>query len=372
MRKLATLAAALAMAGFQAAGSAAGPAKPSLPPGAAWELRLLGIDAPAKIAQLRALAGRRVVKLAIVGTGGVSKRLLESKLSPLSALEYRMGPNFPNSDPGRRTHDTSAMGVVLDLTNALGVRLHVRVYQPADKVSEVAKAFRAAGKDAHVVSLYQTFWSDSGPILEAIRAGGGALFISPYGEVGKPTSLTPQGHAHRPWGKGVDHFVTAAPLARRKSNGKITNVSDRGPKDTEIINFLAPSYYASGPGGTCPAAEVAVAVACYIYASAPAKPDPTAVVSLMRRTAKVDEDLIASTPPFSRETVETFKKSIERYVHPPAGKRRRLDAPGLLNLYGAYLRIRSGWPGQSDSAPVRPSRRGSGLGSTPTSRPAGR
>jgi hypothetical protein len=60
----------------------------------------------------------------------------------------------------------------------------------------------------------------------------------------------------------------------------------------------------------------------------------------MRQTSKVDEGLIASTPPFSRATAETFKNAVQSYTHPPAGSRRKLDAPGLLNLCDAYLRMK--------------------------------
>lgn len=134
------------------------------------------------------------------------------------------------------------------------------------------------------------------------------------------------------------------PLARKGSPGALCGVQRRDVNDTEVVNFIAPSFYASGPGGTCPSASVAVAVACYIYAASPVGPTPAEVISLMRRTSKVNERLISSTPPFSQAAVATLKKTIQDYTEPQAGHERRLDAPGILNLYDAYLQIEEGWP----------------------------
>jgi len=314
---------------------------PPVAVGAAWEIRLLGLDTPEKLRQLRELSGRRPVVLADVGTGGVSVSVLAGRGGKNVSIEYRMGPNFPNCDPKRNTHDTQMIRCITDITCALGVKLKVLVYQPADKPAQIARAFTEAGKEADIICFYQSYWGDNRPILAALRNADRALIISPYAETGPPTSRTPQGHAHRPWGKGIDHFVTVVPLAR-KDNGSLCPVSDRDEHDTEVINFVAPSFYASSRGGTCPSALVATAAACYLYAAAPRRPAPAEVISLMRQTSKVDESLIASTPPFSRATAETFKKAVQSYTHPPAGKRRKLDAPGLLNLYDACMRMQEG------------------------------
>ena len=335
-------------ASTSAPGPATAPARPpsakQMPPvavGAAWEIRLLGLDTPEKLRQLRELSGRRPVVLADVGTGGVSVSVLAGRGGKNVSIEYRMGPNFPNCDPKRNTHDTQMIRCITDITCALGVKLKVLVYQPADKPAQIARAFTEAGKEADIICFYQSYWGDNRPILAALRNADRALIISPYAETGPPTSRTPQGHAHRPWGKGIDHFVTVVPLAR-KDNGSLCPVSDRDEHDTEVINFVAPSFYASSRGGTCPSALVATAAACYLYAAAPRRPAPAEVISLMRQTSKVDESLIASTPPFSRATAETFKKAVQSYTHPPAGKRRKLDAPGLLNLYDACMRMQEG------------------------------
>jgi len=311
---------------------------------AAWELRLLGVDTLEKLAHLRAISDRRTLSLGVVGTSGVSGSSLAGKLGKNVTVEYRMGPNSPNCDPQSNTHDTQQLAVALDIINALGVKLKVLSYQAPNTIAGFTEAFAQAGRDADIVVMYQSVWNNIEPIVQSIRDSEKALFISPYVETGPSTNRTHQGYAHRPWGKGIDHFVTVVPLARKTPSGALCSVQRRDANDTEVINFIVPSFYASGTGGTCPSASVAVAVACYIYAACPVQPTPPEVISLMRRTSKVDEQLISSTPPFSRATVATLKKTIQDYVEPQAGHERRLDAPGILNLYDAYLQIEEGWP----------------------------
>jgi len=312
---------------------APGKQDPNLSDAAAWELRLLGVDTREKLRKLQKSSSQREVILADVGTGGVSKSLLAER----ATIEYRMGPNFPDCDPHNNTHDTEMLNIILDITNALNIKVKVLVYQPAADIMEICQAFSQALQEADLVCFYQSYWSDVDRIVAALRTNDKVLLLSPYVETGPPTNQTPQGYAHHPWGEGIDHFVTVAPLAK-KSNGDLTGVSDRDSNDTEIINFIAPSYYANSSGVTCPSAAVAVAVACYIYASSPTKPTPQEVISLMRRTSVVNEKLIAATPPFSRETVVTFKKFIKNYIHTDTDHRRKLDAPGLLNLYNIFLK----------------------------------
>jgi len=330
-----------------ASGAAPAGRTPKIAAGAAWELRLLGVDTPRKLQELRTLSARRPVMLADVGTGGVSRSVLAAKSARSVPVEYRLGPNFPNCDPKGNTHDTQMIRCITDITRALGITVRILVYQPTDDSRQIAEAFHKAGREAAIICFFQSYWGDNRPILKALRGAGKAMIISPYAETGPPTIRTPQGHAHRPWGNGIDHFVTVAPLAR-KSDGSLCSVSDRNKEDTEIINFVAPSYYASGPGGTCPSALVATAFACYIYAASPTRPTPKQMIALMRGTSDIDEARIMSTRPFSRATAETFRKAVRRYTQPNAGKRRKLDAPGLLNLYKAFRRIRGGWPGPVD------------------------
>jgi len=315
---------------------------PNIAEGAAWELRMLGVDTPEKLQELRKISNRRPVTLAVIGTGGVSKSVLAAKLGEKVTVEYRMGPNFPNCDPNSNTHDTQMVRVISEITNAIRIKLKVLVYQPSEVRSELAEAFSSAGQTADIICFYQSYWDNIDPILESLRNAGKSLIISPYVAVGdRRTNRTPQGYAHKPWSESIDHFVTVAPLAR-KSNGGLTGVSDRDSNDTEIINFVAPSYYANGPGGTCPSAAVAVSVACYLYASNETPPRPSEIISIMRETSVIDGKLIASMPPFSQETAVNFKNAVHKYTRPEPSRRRRLDAPGLLNLYRAYLQIREG------------------------------
>ena len=337
-----------AAAPARAASAPATSTRPAVEPAsAAWELRMLGMDTPGKLQDMRGISGRRPVTLAVVGTGGVSRSVLTARLGQGFAVEYRMGARDPNRD----THDTQMLAVTSDLTLALGVRIKVLVYQPADSPGEVAAAFREAGKAADIICFYQSYWDGIDPILGALRDANRALILTPYAEVGdRRTNGAPQGHSHKPWGGGIGHLATVAPLAR-SSRGELTPVADRDGNDTEIINLVAPSYHASGPGGTCPSAAVAVAAACYLYAASPTRPTPAEAISILRETSSIDADLIASTPPFSRETVLQFQKAIREYAQPEPGKRRRLDAPGLLNLHRAFLRVQ-GPPEKPATAPA--------------------
>ena len=333
--------AGIAVAPGRGAPGPAAASQPAVEPAsAAWELRMLGVDTPDKLRDLRGIGGRRLVTLAVVGTGGVSESVLAPRAGRDFAVEYRMGARDPNGN----THDTQMVAVTSDITLALGVRLKVLVYQPPDSPAELAEAFRQAGKAADIICFYQSYWEGIGPILDALREANLSVILTPYAEVGDPrTSRTPQGHSRKPGGGGIGHLATVAPLAR-KSGGELTTVADRDPNDTEIINFVAPSYHANGPGGTCPSAAVAVAAACYVYAASPARPTPAEALRVLRETSCIDGNLIASTPPFSRETAVRFEKAVREYTQPERGARRRLDAPGLLNLHRAFLRM--GKPGE--------------------------
>ena len=105
-----------------------------------------------------------------------------------------------------------------------------------------------------VVAFFQSFWgSETAQIVQSIREAEGCLFVSPYVEHGGlPTSTCVQGHSAKPWGEGLVNFVTASPVAR-KAPGEFINPAN-GEGDMEVVNFAAPSYYASGAGGTCPSA----------------------------------------------------------------------------------------------------------------------
>ncbi len=303
-------------------------------PGAWWELRMLGVTNLRKLDRVAALP-HRPVTLAIVGQGGVSRSLIEPVLRRGNAFEYRAGATDPQSE----THDTSAARVILDLTSALGVRVKVLAWQPGDDFADVASDMKAAAREADIVAFFQSFWSgDMVQIADAIRASTGCLFISPYAEFeGRPTCTCVQGCSAKPWSVGLGHFVTVAPIAR-SAPGEVLQPASGGA-DAEVINFLAPSYYASGPGGTCPSAEVADAVAAYIVASATRKPGPLDVVRLMRETSTIDEDALTTAREYNFTLVRKAAAQIRALVSPDAGKPRKLDAAGVLNLWRIYLRL---------------------------------
>lgn len=303
---------------------------------AAWELKCLGVNDEAKLKAMFDFPKQRRVSLAVVGQGGVSTRGRLARFFKAGNTVTYHGCK----DAGRCTHDTGQVEVILDVTAALGVQVDLHVYQPGESYSDVAQKFGDAAEVADVVCLYQSFWGPNAKqITKAIRESPSALFVSPYvGYQKRPTSEAPQGSALKPWVKGsIEHFVLAVPLARRKMKGDIETPLDRGPQDTEAINFIAPSHHSSG--GTCPAGGTTAACAIYLYATTPHKPKPKEVIDVLRATSEVDRDVITSVPEFDDACVERLQKKIDLLLHPREGKQRKLDAPGVLNLYGAHLRV---------------------------------
>ncbi|MFH0964531.1 MAG: hypothetical protein V2A58_11045 [Planctomycetota bacterium] len=312
---------------------AAGPA--DLTDAARWELAMLGVPAE-RLADLARLPSNPV-RLAVVGQGGVSATLLAPLLASPDALAYH-----GCKDPNANTHDTQQVRVILELLRPLGVDLRIDVWQPGESFFEVADAFREASLVADVVVTYQSFWGENAAaITAAIRESPRALVISPYVEFqARPTSECPQGSAFKPWDPGsIPHFVTVAPLSKRSGDGAILRPSARDARDSEVISFVAPSFHASGPGGTCPAASVVVAVACYIYASGSPKPSPAAVIALMRETSRIDAAALTSLPPFTDAASQRLAADVKELSSPPDNRPRKLDAPGVLNLKEIHLEI---------------------------------
>jgi len=304
------------------------------PTGAEWELRALGVPVGERLDAARAIAGRRPVVLAIVGQGGVSEALLEPALGDHATLEYRDGA----TDPGTNTHDTAAARVILDLTSRLGVQVRLLVYQPGLPFRDVADAMAKAGGEADIVVFFQSFWGpDASCITDSIGQAERCLFISPYVAYRSyPTGACPQAHSARPWAGGLAHFVTAAPVAFR-APGRVLEPRS-GEQDTEVINVLAPSYYASGAGGTCPAAQVTAAVAAYIIAASSARIAPPEVVAIMRETVVLDETALAERLGYDAPTAAELVTQITTLASPEEGQ-RKLDATGVLDLWAAYERL---------------------------------
>lgn len=311
-----------------------------VPAPARWELQMLGVTGPERLAELRVLSGERVVTIAIVGQGGISKSLLAPYWDSGNSFSYRSAPGYPDCDPGTNTHDTQEVPVVLDLTGALGVRVRILSYQPGEDYPSVARDLAAAGEHADIVLCFESFWGDGVRLLtDAIRSRPGALYVCPYAETeGLPTSTSLEGNSTKPWGGGLPNLITCAPLAQR-GDGSILEPLNRDANDTEIINLIAPSYYANGPGGTCPSASVTAAVAAYFVAASSFRPAAAETTALLRRCVCVDEAAIRSAPPFTAEHVARLRASIEKLLKPGPGGPRKLDAAGVLSLREVHKQI---------------------------------
>lgn len=313
-------------------------------PEAAWELKMLGVNDADKLAALRNAPKPRRVKLGVVGHGGVSKELLKNLLDCGGTITFHNCKSAAGS-----THDTGQLNVILAITSALGVGVDVHIWQPGKPTKEVAEDFRKADKICDVVCFYESFWGKSaGLITQALRESSSALFISPYVAVGKPpTGEAPQGSACKPWEKdSIENLVLAVPLAHTDLKPGILTPYDRSPADTEAVNFIAPSYYASSNGSTCPSGAVATACAVFIYAVMPEKPTPENVVEILRSTSGVDRELLISGG-MDAAAVDTLQKQIAAFREPAPGKSRKLDAPGVLNLFQAYRKAATSGPART-------------------------
>jgi len=299
---------------------------------AAWELRFLGVDDTAKLSELCDFPKQRRVALGVVGQGGISIKRMKKYTDQGNTLTYHGCQDSPSD-----THDDGQLAVILDITSALGVMVDLHIWQPGQSFKDVADCFRQAGAVTDVVCLFQSFWGPGTALItDAIRESPGALFVSPYVEVGDPTSQTPQGSACKPWDPGsIGHFVTAIPLARNGKPGELLTPSDRDVNDSEAVNFIAPSYHASGPGGTCPAGATTTACAVYLYAVLAEKQGPTAVINILRETSGIDRALLKNGG-FDEVAIDQLKKKIAILNVPSEGKQRKLDAAGILSLYGAF------------------------------------
>ena len=303
-------------------------------PAAAWELKLLGADNAAKLKEMRDCPKQRRVKLGVVGSGGVSKEQLASHTAHGHTFTYH-----DCADPKKNTHDTAMVKSILDKMTPLGVQVDLHLWQWKKETEDCPGTFSAAGGLCDVVCFYQSFWGKESPMIAtAIRESAGALFLSPYVGRGQlPSGQAPQGHAHKPWvPESIGHFVTVTPVARRKPQAGILSPLNRGPQDFQAINFVAPSYHASGPGGTCYGCEVGAACAVYLYAVMPGKPDPAGVIGVLRETAALNRERFTSVDEFDDAAADKLANDVRTLLNPPEGKQRKLDAPGLLDLYAAF------------------------------------
>jgi hypothetical protein len=309
-----------------------------IPVGAAWELRALGVGSDFILQNLRKASGKRRVVLGIVGTGGVSKKVVSDLLDSSTQFTYAMAPDMAKPDPESNTHDTQELRVIWDLTKALRVPIIVRSYQEADEPKEWAKAFALAGSECDIVVFFESYWDDIQPALTAIKSSK-ALFLCPYGEVGdRPTKTAVQGYSAKHWADGIPNLLTCAPLARKGPT--ILTLLDRPGQDIAVVNLIAPSYYANGPGGTCPSAAVATAVACYVFSAMPAPPKAVGLANMLRSNSTIDLLALESIPEFGKDVVDKLTLQIGAMSSPKPGERRKLDARGVLSLKQLLQQLR--------------------------------
>jgi hypothetical protein len=299
----------------------------------AWELKMLGVNDADKLKELRNAAKLRRVKLGVVGQGGVSKKRLKYLADSGCTITFHDCESAAKS-----THDTGELNIILPIVSALGAGVDIHVWQPGKSFEEVAKDFREADKICDIVCFYQSFWGKNAKVItRALRESSSALFISPYVAVGKnPTGESPQGSACKPWEKdSIENLVLAVPLARKDLKRGMLSPYDRSPGDSETVNFIAPSYYSRSHGITCPSASVTTACAVFLYAVMPGKPSPEAVIDILRSTSGIDRELLLSAG-MDAAAIDAMQKKIDSLRNPEKGKPRKLDAPGVINLFEAY------------------------------------
>lgn len=292
-----------------------------------WDVHMLGVDTPEKIAAVRSSVKRTPV-IALVSYSGINEKVLKGD------IEYVYGPR-----QNRGMHDTYQISEVMQIAAALGVKVKIKVYL-AGNHAQIAEAFKLAGQSADIVITYYSFWNLIKPMQEAVAANPKTLYISPYVEVRNlRTRLAFQGGARHPDGSGLRNFITAIPLSRRQPAGKLLIPSCRDANDIETVNFVAPSSYASSRGETCPSAGVTAVVAAYVFAASEEKLPAEKVIEIMLRNTSLPEKQMLALRDFSPSAVTQLQKDLEQLKTPDANGIRRLESEGVLNLWNIYQDI---------------------------------
>ena len=300
---------------------------------ASWEVRALGVTDARKSKEVRDVPIMRRVSIAVVGQGGVSLEWVKGNLSEDFTLTYKEGA----SDVGANTHDTQAVNVMIPLARKLNVPIDFYIYHAGSDFSDVARQLKKAGEAADIVVLYQSFWGPKvDEMVESIRSSTRALFVSPYVEHGGlPTSTCLQAHSA---GEGPDrlpNFITCAPLAR-KAPGEVLTPAQRNDEDTEIINFICPSYYASGAGGTCPSATVCCVAAAYAVSRIQEKPSPEGLISLLMKATAREPAYLLKLPEFNDESLQKLTGQLDTLY-----KEKKLYLPGIVNIYKMHKMLKA-------------------------------
>lgn len=293
----------------------------------AWDVHMLGVDSPEKIAAVTTSI-KRTPTIALVSYSGINGDVLKGN------IEYVYGPK-----KNRGMHDTFQISEVMQIASALGIPVKIKVYLAANP-AQIAEAFKLAGKDADIVITYYSYWSAIQPMLDAVAENPDTLYISPYVEVrDNRTNTCFQGGARHPDGSGLRNFITSIPLCRHAPAGSLLIPSCRDENDIETVNFVAPSSYASSKGETCPSAGVTAVTAAYIIAASENKPDAEKIIEIMLCNTSFPEKQMLPLKDFSMEAVTLLQDSLNRLKTPDANGIRRLEADGVLNIWNIYQDI---------------------------------
>ncbi|MBE6369107.1 MAG: hypothetical protein E7056_02970 [Lentisphaerae bacterium] len=294
-----------------------------------WEAYMLGIDTPEKAALLK-LHFKRIPRIALVGSSGLNAGKLAERLKNNSSIKYIVG----SEKSCRSMHDVFQISELLLVAEKLFCPLEIQVYQAAGSAN-LAQAFDQAGKSADIVITYHSFWHNVEPLLKSVEANPDTLYIAPYGEVGPQyfSGQAFQGHGRHPDGSGVRNLITTIPLAR-DGKGRLLTVSKRNGKDSQTINFIAPSSYAHTPGTTCPSVGVTAAVAAWIVSCA-GNADITAeeIITLMKDNVSIPEERMLNIINYNQACVNTLRSEIRRFADIDDTNIRRLEAEGVLDLW---------------------------------------
>jgi len=293
---------------------------------------MLGIDTPEKAALIK-MHYKRMPKIALVGSSGLKASELSGRLKNNSRIKYIVG----SEKTCKSMHDVYQISELLLVAEKLFCPVEIQVYH-VNGISKLAEAFDQAGKSADIVITYHSFWHNVEPLLKSVAANPDTLYIAPYGEVGPKyfTGRAFQGHGRHPDGSGLRNLITTIPLARN-GRGKLLKVLQRDRRDSQTINFIAPSSYASTPGTTCPSVGVTAAVAAWIVSSA-GNENITAeeIISLMKENVSLPEERMLNLVNFNRACVNTLKQDIATLSQPDKNNIVRLEAVGVIDLWKIY------------------------------------
>lgn len=290
-----------------------------------WDHYMLGIDTTQKKHKVKQLVKRTPV-IALVSFSGLNKNALK-----YVDIEYKYGPSRH-----RGMHDTYQISEVFQIARGLGIKIKFKVYMAADH-TQIAEAFRLAGKEADIVITYYSFWHNYKAMQNAVAENPDTLYISPYVEVkNRRTNTCFQGGARHPDGTGLKNLITSIPLCRHKPSGRLLTPSCRDKNDIETINFVAPSSYASSLGETCPSAGVTAVAAAYIASTSEKKMKAEDIISIMLRNTSFPGQRMLKLQDFNVKSVELLSSCLKKLTAPDANGIRRLESDGVLDLWKIY------------------------------------